>query len=195
MEGLIASQYPHGKPQQILVAKRGGELQLIDDEPVLGIVHGIQQIHHLVQRQALHLHVQSLQARLDSAGRELQRTLKIGPPITSITVNAALGRVQERLDKLRRDRDAVAYIDRYHYDSLRLFNELSAAVRQQPGVTVDALSFNQERFTMSGTTPSYEESEGLKDRVGELSRFKGRSVKVTHSNVGKVIRYRLSVER
>ena len=141
------------------------------------------------------LRTATLQARLDSAGRELQRTLKIGPPITSITVNAALGRIQERLDKLRRERDAVAYIDRYHYGSLRLFNEVSAAVRKQPGVRVDALSFNQERFTMSGTTPSYEESEGLKDRVGELERFKGRSVKVTHSNVGKVIRYRLSVER
>ncbi len=142
-----------------------------------------------------YLRTATLQAHLDTAGRELQRTLKIGSPITSITVNAALGRIQERLDRLRKDRDAVAYVDRYHYDTLRLFSEISDAVRKQPGVTVDALSFNQERFTMSGTTPSYEESESLKTRIGDLERFKGRSVKVTHSNVGKIIRYRMSVER
>ena len=144
---------------------------------------------------AYFLRTSALQARLDAAGRELQRMLHISQPITSITVNSALKGIQDRVDKARKEREAMAYIDRYHYDTLRLFSEISDAVHQQPGITVDALSFNQERFSISGSVPSYEDSESLKNRVGGLERFKGRTVKVTNSNVGKVIRYRLSVER
>jgi type II secretory pathway component PulL len=141
------------------------------------------------------LRAASLQARLDAVGQQLQRTLSVAPPITTITVNAALGRVQERLDKLRREREAVAYVDRYHYDTLRLLTDLSEAVRQQSGVSVDALTFNQERFTLSGATPSYAESDSLKTRIAAMPRFEGRTVKVTNSNVGKVIRFRLTVEK
>jgi type II secretory pathway component PulL len=141
------------------------------------------------------LRASALQARLDAVGRELQKTLSVNAPVNSITVNSALARVQERLDRLRKERETVAYLDRYHYDTLRLVNELSEVVRAQPGVTVDSLSLNQERFTLSGTTPSYAESESLKTRVGAMERFKERTVKVTNSNAGAVIRFRLTAER
>jgi hypothetical protein len=136
----------------------------------------------------------ALQARLDGANREIQRLLNVPPPLNTITINAAIARVQEGLDKLRKERAAEAYLDRYHYDTLRLLRDLSEAIHQQQGVTVDSLSFNQDHFTLSGTTPSYAESETLKNRVAALERFKGRTVRISNSNVGQAIRYRLTVE-
>jgi len=141
------------------------------------------------------LRASALESRLTSVNHELQRTLKVRPPLTSVTINAAMGRVQEQLAKLRKDREAVAYLDRYHYDTLNLFKDLSQVVHDQTGITVDAMSFTQDRLLLSGTSPSYTEAEALRNRIGAMPRFKGRTVKVTNSNVGQQIRYRLTVER
>ncbi|HKI98342.1 MAG TPA: hypothetical protein VKB51_07710 [bacterium] len=140
------------------------------------------------------LRADALQARLDAANQRLQRMLAVPPPLTTITINAALGGVQEQLDKLRKERAAAAYLEHYNYDTLRLLRDVSEIIHQQQGVSVDSLSFNQDRFTLSGVTPSYAEAETLKNRIAALPRFKGRNLRVTNSNVGQVIRFRLSVE-
>jgi type II secretory pathway component PulL len=144
---------------------------------------------------AYYLRAEALQNRLEAVQESLQRTLGMRPPVTTVTVNAAMARVQEQLNRLRKERAAVDSLEQYHYDTLRMFTELSGLVKEQPGITVEALTFNAERFTLTGVTPSYEEGERLRGRVSSMPQFQGRPVKVTHSNVGQVIRYRLTAEK
>jgi len=46
---------------------------------------------------AYYLRAGALQARLQSVGQSLQRTLNVRPPITTVTVNAAMARVEDQL--------------------------------------------------------------------------------------------------
>ncbi|MCH9044803.1 MAG: hypothetical protein IIA40_01710 [SAR324 cluster bacterium] len=137
-----------------------------------------------------------LEDRLSAAERDLQRTLNIPPPVNSLVVNSALAMLQERLETERKERQAVSYLDHYHYNTLMLLREISAVFQQFPELTVDALSFNRERFSLSGTTARYNESEALKNRIAGLTRFKSFTAKITHSrSAGQRIRYRISAER
>lgn len=140
------------------------------------------------------MRMSALQARLDSVDQQIVRVLRVPRPLTSITINAAIARVQEQVDKLRKERAAAAQLENYHYDALRLLRDVSELIRNQKGVSVDTFSFNQDRFTLSGVTPSYAEAERLKERIAAMPRFKGRTVRITNSNVGQVIRFRLTAE-
>ncbi len=139
--------------------------------------------------------VSSQENRLERIQSELSRSLKIPRPLNSHTIKDALGKLRARLDKLKKEREASSHLAAYNYDSLILVRDISNIFKEMPQVTLEAMTSNRERFTLSGTTINYNESELLKTRLGNLAEFKDRNIKVTTSKSAKGISYRLSIER
>ena len=137
----------------------------------------------------------SQENRLERTQSELSRVLKIPLPLNSHTIKDALDKLQNRIDKLRKEREASSHLEAYNYDSLKFIRNISNVYKGMPQVTLEAMTFNRERFTLSGTTINYNESEVLKNRIGQLPEFKGQNIKVTTSKSAKGISYRLSIER
>ncbi len=144
---------------------------------------------------SLHLRTAALTEQLAAQEQALLELLRIPGPLNTVAVNAALANLQGELNALREEREARAYLETYHFDTLKLLRNLSQIYRRHPQLTVDALTLNRERFALSGTTREYADTEALKSRIGALPNFEGRTVKVTHSRAGQQIRYRLIVER
>jgi len=136
-----------------------------------------------------------IEHRLAGINAQLSSELKIPTPVNTLSVNAALKKLREERAKLEQEQNAAAYLENYHYDALVLLREVSRLFTQLPRMKVDALTFNRDRFTLTGTTPDYNDSETLKNRIAALEQFKGQEVKISHSRTGQGILYRLSIQR
>lgn len=141
------------------------------------------------------LRASALQQRLAVVNTQLGQTLKIQGPINSFVVRSALSRLEEQTRDLKKERESTAFLERYHYDILRLLDDLSALHLKQTGWIVQSLSYNRNRFAITGTVESYVVSEEIKNQVAGLSRFQGQQVKISHSRTADGISYRITVER
>jgi Tfp pilus assembly protein PilN len=135
------------------------------------------------------------QHRLETLNGQLKAMLSLNDPENVAAVTRAVARLQDQVEKLKKEHRTLARFANYHYDTLDLFKQIADAMKTYPNLTVDSVSFNGDRFVMTGTTPNYTDSEGLKTALADLPRFKGRTTKITHTRAAQVIQYRLSIER
>jgi general secretion pathway protein L len=137
----------------------------------------------------------ALRDRLEVIDASLQRELGIRPPLTTLAVNSALARQEDQVARLRKERESASYYENYHYDIMRLLQDIAGPFQQNPRLVVDSLSINKERFILAGIAASYNDSEALKNKLAVLERFKGQTVKITTSRSNTQIRFRISIER
>lgn len=119
----------------------------------------------------------------------VRKHIAANPPIAT-----AIPILRERAQKARDDARGTARFAGYQYDTLALLAEVSTAVGAAEGITVESLSAGKERFSMVGTTSSFQASEALRNRLAALPRFKGREPKLAHQRAGQTITFRLTVE-
>lgn len=119
----------------------------------------------------------------------VQKHIAANPPFAT-----AVPILRERVQKARDDARGTARFAGYRYDALELLAEVSAAAGAAGGVTVESFAAGKERLSIVGTTPSFQASEALRNRLAALPRFKGREPKLTHQRAGQTITFRLTVE-
>lgn len=119
----------------------------------------------------------------------VRKHIAANPPITT-----AIPILRERAQKARDDARGTARFAGYQYDTLALLAEVSTATGAAGDITVESLAAGKERFSMVGTTSSFQASEALRNRLAALPRFKGREPKLTHQRAGQTITFRLTVE-
>jgi Tfp pilus assembly protein PilN len=103
--------------------------------------------------------------------------------------------LEERLAKLKKESAASARFDPYRYETMGLLQDLSQLFKDSPQLTLGTLSMKGERFTISGTTKSYNASESFRNRLAELERFKGGEAAITHQRDKADITYRIIINR
>lgn len=107
---------------------------------------------------------------------------------------AGLREMQGRLRLLSKQRTLIAEFANYHYDALKLLKGLSAIYVSIPQLSVAGLKISTDRITLSGNTDTYQRAEGLKNRLGEMEQFKGKTITVTHQRSAQQITYRITIE-
>lgn len=137
----------------------------------------------------------ALKSRLIVIDQDLKKRLRINQPINSFIVQNSLERLEKRLSVLKKEQQAAAYFDQYHYNTLNLLTTLSGLIRPKSQMSVETLSFNRNRFSISGTAKNFNAPEVLKNQISSMEDFKSRPVKMTTSGSAQDIRYRISVEK
>jgi Tfp pilus assembly protein PilN len=141
------------------------------------------------------LRLSGMQGELERVQGELRAALLSEVPGAPAEPAAALQALRRRVEQSRQSQNADSRFVSYDHEILSLLQELSALLARQPGLTVESLSFGAERFSLSGKTPSYNDSESLRSSLAQLERFKGREAKITHQRTRQDIAFRISIER
>ncbi len=135
----------------------------------------------------------TLRGQLAQTDAQIQQILarRVSPNVPPL---ARLAVLQEQAQKLRDQAKSASRFDAYQYDVLALLQDVSVAVGAGSGVTVDTLEAGAGRLSLTGTTPSYQDTEALRDRLSALARFKERQPKLSHQRTGQTITYHLAFE-
>jgi hypothetical protein len=113
---------------------------------------------------------------------------------TDLPVSTGLAIIKERAQKARDDLKGTSRFSTYSYNALTLLTAISDAVAAGPGLAVDSLNLGPERLSMTGTTPSYQVSEALRERLAAIPQFKGKEPRLTHSRMGETTTFRITIE-
>jgi type II secretory pathway component PulL len=119
----------------------------------------------------------------------IRKNVASNPPVAT-----GLPILRERVQKARDEVKGTARFATYQYDGLAMLAELSATIGAAPGVTVESLTLGKDRLSLVGTTPSFQASEALKNRLGTLAAFKGKEPKLTHQRAGQTITFRMTID-
>jgi hypothetical protein len=119
----------------------------------------------------------------------IRKNIASSPPLSM-----GLPILRERVQKAREEAKGTARFSTYQYDALTLLSDLSGAIGDAAGITVESLTFGKDRLALVGTTPSFQASEALKNRLAGLAPFKGKEPKLTHQRAGQTITFRLTID-
>lgn len=135
----------------------------------------------------------SLLRQLDRSQQELQRLVakRVG---ANVPESARVSVLREQLASLREQSRAAARAAAVPYAVLGTFSDVSTQAATVPGITVDSVQITAAQVTVAGQTPSYQSAEALRDKVGAIARFKGRTAKLTYQRAGQTIAYRITVQ-
>lgn len=134
------------------------------------------------------------QAELARIDIEIKSLLKGVVPANTPPA-AAVRMLEARLDKKKKESAAIVRFGDYHYDSMGFLQDLSALLKKYPQLTLRSVSMNAERYTISGTTSSYNASEKFKTQLARIERFKGNEPVITHQRTSENITYRIVINR
>ncbi|MCZ6474255.1 MAG: hypothetical protein O6934_12520 [SAR324 cluster bacterium] len=103
--------------------------------------------------------------------------------------------LESKMRKLQQQGQDLLRFREYQYEGLGLLTDLSGLFKEFPQLTLRSVSMNPERYTISGTTSSYDDSENFKNRLAVLKRFSGKEPVITHQRAAEKINYRIVIER
>ncbi len=103
--------------------------------------------------------------------------------------------LEERLEKRKKESNASARFTPYTYATMTLLQDLSGLFKESPELSLKALSLKGGRFTISGTTKSYDSSESFKNRLAKLERFNKAEATITHQRIRSDITFRIVIKR
>ena len=112
----------------------------------------------------------------------------------NVPESARVSVLRDQLAALRERARAAARIAAVPYAVLGTFSDLSTQAATVPGITVRDVQISVAQATLEGQTPSYRLAETLRDKVGAIARFKGRTAKLTYQRAGEAIVYRITVQ-
>jgi hypothetical protein len=130
-------------------------------------------------------------ARLDAGIQQTLKGLVPGNP----PPEAGVRLLEERLRKLKQKSAASERFAGYHYEAMSYLQDVSALLKNYPQLTLTSLGMNAERYTISGTTGSYDASEKFKNALGAIKRFGGKEPVITHQRSSANISYRIIINR
>ncbi|MFI5400120.1 MAG: type II secretion system protein GspL [SAR324 cluster bacterium] len=135
----------------------------------------------------------ALRSQIARTNEELQALVakRVGG---NVPESARVSVLREQLAALRERARAAARIAAVPYAVLGTFSDLSTQAATVPGITVQDVQISLAQATMEGQTPSYQLAETLRDKVGAIARFKGRTAKLTYQRAGQAIAYRITVQ-
>ena len=134
------------------------------------------------------------QAELTRIDAEIKLLLK-GLVPANTTPAAAVRMLEAKLGKKQKEGAATAHFSDYYYDSMGFLQDLSALLNKSPQLTLHSVSMNAERYTIAGTTSSYNASEKFKTQLVKIERFKGSEPVITHQRTSENISYRIVINR
>ena len=140
------------------------------------------------------LSVADRRAELQRVEAEIQAALKRVLPGRH-TAAAGVRLLEQRMQKLQGQGASAERFRGYRYESMGFLQDLSGLFREFPQLTLRSVSMNQERYTITGTTSSYNDSETFKNRLAAQERFRGKEPAITHQRAGGSITYRIVIER
>jgi type II secretory pathway component PulL len=108
--------------------------------------------------------------------------------------SARVSVLREQLASLREQSRAAAHSAAVPYAVLGTFSDVSVQAAAVPGITVESVQIAAAQVTLTGQTPSYQAAEALRDKLGAIARFKGRTPKLTYQRAGQTIAYRITVQ-
>ena len=103
--------------------------------------------------------------------------------------------LEARLRKFKQKSAASKRFTGYHYEAMGYLQDISKLLKNYPQLTLTSLGMNAERFTIAGTTGSYDASEKFKNALAEIKRFEGREPVITHQRSSANISYRIVINR
>ena len=139
------------------------------------------------------LRTAALLRQIDHTGQELQALIdkRAGAKVPESARPSVL---QQQLKTLREQARTAARGPAVPYANLGTFSDVSIQVAAVPGVTVESLQVNGSQVAMTGQTPTFQAVEILKDKLGALPRFRGRTVRLTYQRAGQGLTYRVTVQ-
>ncbi|HEX7927717.1 MAG TPA: hypothetical protein VF678_09005, partial [bacterium] len=150
------------------------------------VVLGLSSIQYVLRTVELWRERSAVEAQIQAV---IRKNVASNPPLST-----GLPILRERVQKARDDAKGTARFSTYQYDALTMLSDVSAAVGGATGVTVESMTLGKDKLSLVGTTPSFQTSEALKNRLGGLAPFKGKEPKLTHQRSGQTITYRLTIE-
>lgn len=135
----------------------------------------------------------SLLRQLSRTDQELH-TLVVKHVGANVPESAQASVLRERLQSLREQARMASRTNSSPYAMLGTFTDLSVQAAAVPGVTVENMQISGTQVVLAGQTPSYQAAETLKDRLGAVPRFRGRTVRLTYQRAGQGLAYRVTVQ-
>ena len=181
--GLISFQRRHaGWVQQLLELRR----------PLTAMAAGLAVLLALVAGN-FYLNLSAMQQEMRRLDGEIRSQLSQNLPNgTAAGEGMRLLRIQ--VEQLRTSLQAEARFVNYRYNVLEALKAVTGLFEDLPGLTVESLTLSEERFSIAGKTPSYNDSESLRNRLAALERFNQRQAKITHQRTAQGISFRISIE-
>lgn len=135
----------------------------------------------------------SLLRQLERTRQELRALVakRVGADVPE---SARVSVLREQLASLREQARAAARSSAVPYAILGTFTDVSTQAAAVPGVTVETVQVAAAQVTVAGQSPSYQSAEALRDKMGAIARFKGRTAKLTYQRAGPTIAYRITVQ-
>lgn len=129
--------------------------------------------------------------RLDTGIRQMLEGLVPGntPPEAGVRL------LEARLDKLKKDGASSERFSNYQFEVMGYLQDISELLKKFPALTLTSLGMNAERFTIAGTTGSYDASEKFKNALAGIKRFQGTEPVITHQRTSANISYRIVINR
>ena len=181
--GLISFQRQHaGWVQQLLELRR----------PLTAMAAGLAVLLALVAGN-FYLNFSAMQQELRRLDAETRSQLSQNLP-NGTAASEGMRLLQEQVEQLRTSLEADARFVNYRYNVLEALKTVTGLFEDHPGLTVESLTLSDERFSIAGKTPSYNDSESLRNRLAALERFKEREAKITHQRTAQDISFRISIE-
>jgi len=143
----------------------------------------------------LYLGLGGLRAELRRAQGDLANALRAELRGAPADPAAGLRALRQQVEQARAAQSADSRFLDYDHEVLDMLEEVTSLFAERTGLTVESLGYNAERFSLSGKTPSYNDSESLRDALSRLPRFQGRDAKLTHQRTAQDITFRISIER
>ena len=129
--------------------------------------------------------------RLDTGIRQMLKGLVPGNP----PPEAGVRLLEAQLSKLKKDGEASERFSNYRYESMGYLQDISELLKKFPQLTLTSVGMNAERFSIAGTTSSYDASEKFKNALAKIKRFEGREPVITHQRTSANISYRILINR